>query len=682
MVSAYSQQGFGNSDLRKALDIFDENQAKQTDIREAKQWLSDMYMRAYGLRSRFNTNEKMLADTREQITLVEGQPQINRNQLRQYWMLLKTVQDGQASADLDHQTAAQNMSDRLKNRHGLTDEVRIRIDQIMTDQDKAFAQAQLDRYQGDLEYGRNNEAHNRIYGIDLPFIAHYMPLRSEKTPTRRRGEEGVMDMDDPGTPQWKQDVLLRKTPETSRHLKKRSKDVVDSRLIIEGDIGLFNSYQEEMAHFRHFTEKIQLAKLVIESDTFKNAVISEYGQDTYRALVNSWQRNAADGMANAGSIKFVDKFRNAFIVSQIGLSVSVTLKQLISIQNFAQDMPPSELISGLVAFWKDPAKHRAEMRQHQFFANRDNSLDRDFADLMNSKQYKAWLSNPTLKNMLTKNVRVGDQAAIVWGGWSYVRYLKKQVNPETGQNYTQQEALDVMVRKAEETQQSGATHQLSEFQSGGSWARLFTMFSTGPVQATRQIVEAQRGLAAGRIDMAQYAKTMAIYYVMVPLSFSVASSFLSREDWEGGLKNAGISVLLGPLGATYSVGNLLVNTARHAFNMRKYPNAGPFSDTLGYMSKFLNRLFSPVTGAEEGITDLTDQDWVNLLQAGLNLNGMGIPARRAYRIVAGLHDLAEDVQEGAGAAEVGTEAIRAVSGVKPREDTTMISNRLKAMSGE
>ena len=641
MISSYSDQIMGNSTLRKALDFHEPSQAKQTQIREAKEKMFEQYKNIFGL-NQWKANEKVIQDAQVNMDIGNGLPLYSRQQLRQIYMYMQDP----------------NLTRRLKKKHGITNEVRQTITNVLSEQDKQFAMWQTDQYA--QEYDRNNAAHMEVYGVSLPRIPNYVPIKAEAAPDT--GRIGLVANTE-GIPQWKQDVILRKSPETTGHLKDRALDAYNSRLVIEGDIGLFNSYQEEMSHFRNYSVPVRVAKMTVEA--LEDAIVMEYGRDVYNSIQKNLEQNAADGMMLGNVIPILDTFRSAFVTSKIGMSFGVMSKQFISVVNFWQDMPMSELVVGLGSYFKHPVRNTKALMQHDFFKNRKNMIDRDLRQLTNSNGYKRHikhLDNPTLKNIISANVRIGDTLAIAIGGHAYVRYLQKQ-------GLTYEQAVDAMVRKADRTQQSGSTHELSAFQAGGSANRVLTMFSTGPVQAIRQELEAARGLASGRTGGAQFAKTMFIYHVLVPTAYSVSASLLGgaflrdEEEWLKDMgQEAAVAAALGPFGVAYSIGRTVTNAVRWGVGLKRYPNGGPFPDTIQDIGKVANRLTGELREGK-GLESLTADDYAAALEAMSILSGRGIPVQRGTRMVQGAVDAA--VSEDRNRADA---VRRAITGSKPPKE--------------
>ena len=465
--------------MKKALDFFDNRQRRQTEIREADKALHDEYTRVLGLekmsgkRAEYIVNRKMARDQRRVHDIFLGRKNLySMSQIRQLWMYMQDP----------------SLTKRLKNM-GIDEGVMARVNQIMAEnpQDQQIAKWVLERFQSDFEYNRNNEVYRKVYGTDLPRLDNYVPIRSEWYQNRAQQEGAETDV----LPQYTMDMAMRANAETARAIKGRAKNADKSRLLITGDTGLYSGWQQELAHFRNYAEKVRVARAVLEDRDFKNAVVSEYGEHTWKLLDAHLKDIAANGSLASTNIPIIDNIRSAWVSSNIGMSFSVFLKQWISVVNYWQHMPSIDGVKGMAKFWTNPKKHFREMQEiwnSDYLKNRRfTGIDRDFlSSTMGSNAYNRFKINPTAENLFTLNVRVGDNFAIMVGGWLLYNHYKNSTNHQFGKRLTHDQALREMARASEQTQQSSAIEEQSFLQRGGTFAKMMTTYSTGPVQVIRQ----------------------------------------------------------------------------------------------------------------------------------------------------------------------------------------------------
>jgi hypothetical protein len=618
------------SALSKMCNFFEAKQRKMTRIREEQAKIMEMYIRSFGLdnkKTKYALFKKWAEDTKP-VHRIAG-VDMGKAQVRQIWMYMQ-------DPTLTNRLVMQFMDpkDRAKVKKDLTDEeideieaaalenydnIVNQVNEILTDEDKAFAQLLMGYFNSDEQYEYVNRVHKIVAGLELGRIEGYVPIRAENylniTEQLDRGHEAS---------QFKHDDYIRKTPQSAKSIRERAKNADRFQMRFDGDITLFNSYTEEMAHYVNFAEQAQLVKIAIEDKDIRRAIEVEYGRDVYNSIVSAVEDVLADGIHNQKQYPLMDKFRATFVRSTIGMATSVFLKQHISIVQYAQHMPVLDFTKGMAVFWKNPIDNFSEMMDTDFIKNRKNSMDRDMKQTATSAEYKRWRLNPTLSNLITLNVTLGDSSAIIQGAWVYKEYLKTQTNPATGKKYTNKEALAEAFNKSNATQQSGDMQELSWTQRGGSAMQLMTMYSTGPIQALRQEIEAVRDYAAGNISKAQLLKTLAIYHVIVPSMFAMVSGLMTGREEDDWLKAQLLAAALGPFSAIYGVGEVISNVTSGLLGMRVYPAEGLLSDAIYGTYKFLKDW---TTGE-----DLSIEDWSKLFQSIMMFTGHGVPTTRITRV--------------------------------------------------
>jgi hypothetical protein len=160
--------------------------------------------------------------------------------------------------------------------------------------------------------------------------------------------------------------------------------------------------------------------------------------------------------------------------------------------------------------------------------------------------------------------------------------------------------------------------------TGGSYARFFSMFSSGPVQAARKELQAIRDYASGRITLRQFSKTMLVYHILVPAMF--ASLVPSSGDEERDKKSFTIAVGLGPFGAAYSMGELITWLANTLIGGSAYNPGGIGEDMLRDIGRVGSKM------VKDEFEDLSLEDWASMSEAVLNIAGRKAPITRAVKI--------------------------------------------------
>ena len=260
--------------------------------------------------------------------------------------------------------------------------------------------------------------------------------------------------------------------------------------------------------------------------------------------------------------------------------------------------------------------------------NRRQAIDRDLKTTSRTTEFKDFQINPSLTNFLSLPVRLSDNAAIALGGWHLVKKFERE-------GMTHAEAVDAMVRLADRTQQSATMEEQSELQRGHSLIRLATPFSTGPVQATRQELDAIRAFTAGNMPWQQFLKTMAIYHVIVPTMYAAAAEWIHGEegdDWDGVefFKSHYATYILGPWGAAYEIGRMLTNKLNYMFGQQYFQDESMSAQLASDVAKVLKYV------SEGDADELTIDDWAAFAQAIGIVGGSRVPVQRLERMAVGM----------------------------------------------
>ena len=605
-ITSYSNVGLGKTELEKSLDFFESQQNRETQIRETQSKIYAMFDKAYNITSSYARNNKFNADLKRDIDVGIGT--LNRQELRQWWMYMQDP----------------NLNERLF-KQGIDKEVRAKIDAAMTPEDKQFSRALMDWWNSDDLYNANNEVYKEQYGTDMPRIENYVPIRSESLVTKAKAEkqENLHS-------QLKHDIWSRRQPDSTGRIKIRNTSI-SARLSVTGDIGLFNGYNAEMAHFRTMTEQVRLANAIVRDKNFKNMVEYEYGKYMYSTIQEHLGRIAANGESMAGNVTGMDRFRSNVVSSVLGAKLSISLKQLFSSVQYWNNIPYGNMLES----FKNPKQFKKDMKtvwNSEFIKNRQ--IDQDLMEFTNGAEYQKYMLNPTVKNWMTANVRYGDKAAIAFGGAAYYRYLRNS-------GMTKDQALTEVARQSDKTQQSGTQSQRSKFQASGSMAKFLTMYSSGPVQAMRQINNAVRGMLNGRVGYAKGIKTIAIYQMLVPSMYSLAASFLTADDdeflkdeWE---KDLAVANILGPASSVFVFGQVATTMFRKILGLETYRSTDMFSQAVDDIVNVANNI------VEGDLDEMSMDDMATALQEVSVLAGKPLPVQSVSRIGQNLYrgDLVE-----------------------------------------
>ena len=189
----------------------------------------------------------------------------------------------------------------------------------------------------------------------------------------------------------------------------------------------------------------------------------------------------------------------------------IGIKQTVALINYAERMPMGQFIGGLLQGLSHPVQTWKEMMQYRFVDNRfrgqlpmafmeNKSMQTEMILGILPTKYKGkipekWLANISAgisktKNWGMLNVRLGDTLSVVFGGYSYVQYLKQQIQNEPTLRDMSEAQKKAYIEKelslmTETSQQSGldttkGSLQRSEDIDGALLKRALMFFSESP----------------------------------------------------------------------------------------------------------------------------------------------------------------------------------------------------------
>lgn len=162
------------------------------------------------------------------------------------------------------------------------------------------------------------------------------------------------------------------------------------------------------------------------------------------------------------------------------------------------------------------------------------------------------MTSQQLNSLITASARYGDRWASVVGGWTvYKKFLS-----ETGNKTL---ALERAIRAIEDTQQSMDPGKLPvAFNRSDVPNRLLTIFQRTPTIYLDQYLRMWEAKKAGRIDNAQFIRSMITYHVWIPLFEVMMTTGQGPQDtpWQTGLAMAA-----GPFAYALILGQALTSIA-------------------------------------------------------------------------------------------------------------------------
>lgn len=428
------------------------------------------------------------------------------------------------------------------------------IRNFLNSKDMAFIQS-AQKFYSDF-YEEIAPVYEEIYGIRMPRNEKYSPIK----------REGVVK-EDSSIGEFGKEMAFRRSIAPSA-TKTRQKNI--HPLAYTSDMMVQNQHIEEMSHFIAWAVKARELVAVFGSNEVRQAITENYGKDANGVIdgfIQDFISRGKERSSRLGKIgELVDQLRTRATHVALAIRPSITIKQLMSFPAYMEVMTPKEFSSGVADFFDATTGSIKEkiaiLKEHPFLKYRSENMDRDIKKVMREDAYKNWRKHQSFINKLMLNVALGDQGAIVVGGWAA---YKKGLSDFGGDK---KKALDFFARASNSAQQSGDASELSALQRGGPFERLFTMFKSSQNQYMRKEIMALRNAYHGRIPKKELYKQLAIFHVLLPVLFQWASDFFAVRP-----EKLARAAVMGNLNGLFIVGDFLDMAVQKAFGEKTYGDA-------------------------------------------------------------------------------------------------------------
>ena len=539
ILSSKSKTKPGESFISKDNDLLGYKNKEKRGIRVAMDSVNKIYKKAYGIETGRQVLNSLHEDNATEITLkkVNLTSPIDGTSFEMDLVFTKSELRKRAMELSDP-----SLEDSFKEM-GYNNSTKAAIFNELSGQDKEFIKNQMAFYK--KYYAGVNDVYKAMYGVNLPNNEFYTPI----------SREGISKPEDAGIGEFMKEVSFRAAA-ISGSLKSR----VGSVLTVskQSDVSVLERHISEMEHFKAWAEKIRDMNAVWKDPQVRTSIEINHGSDML-AMIDTFISDIATGSSKSSQkLRGLDKLRINFTKAALAVQPDIMIKQLTSFVAYAEKMPIGQFTKNMALFWTDPVKHYKEIMSSELMKERGKNIDRDLKQAMNSREHSAFSKTRSFTDMLMLNVQVGDQGAIVAGGWPYYKWLKDQ-------GMSHEEALNKFEKFTEQTQQSGDITEQSYWQRGGSLAKLLTMFSSSPNQYLRKEIGAVRNFANGRQGVKQTLKTLAIYHLVLPMFFQFASDRFTWDEEEQ--KRA---LIFGSLNGWFIMGDGIDYILRKALGMRAF----------------------------------------------------------------------------------------------------------------
>jgi hypothetical protein len=395
-----------------------------------------------------------------------------------------------------------------------------------------------------------NDVLFEVEGWKLPIVENYSPVS-------KKAKNAVLDIDES-----MKDGIVRST-EKNNSMKLR----VDEKAPLDathGALAVFDRHISEMNHYITHGEVASRMRNLFSDDRVKRAIVQIYGPQRVKLIMHMLDNFTKGGIDRSRIDPFVNKLIRNIAVGKLALNFPSAVKQLGSIPAYANAMPATEWAAGFASFFVNLSSSIKTLLETDYIKNRITTTgDRDLRAIAESKSFQqAATGIKNWRDRLMILTRLGDVGAIMAGGWPiYKKTYDDAIAAGKSVNEAKKMAEFEFGFVSDRSQQSSKPQNLSYFQSSGSFAKLFTMFMTSPIQYMRITTSAARAAYKGRIGKREAIKTFAIYHVILPQIFTAMGSMgigifsddeEKQEAWKRRQWNA---LALGNLNSLFLIGD-------------------------------------------------------------------------------------------------------------------------------
>ena len=348
-----------------------------------------------------------------------------------------------------------------------------------------------------------NEAFINKYGLNLPKVSCYFPSTPE------RGSE--VDLYN----EYSQKSLNNSFTKARAMSETQPMD-------FHNPVTTLYSHIDGVAKFVFMSESLDKANLRFKNNDLKRVIINKYGDDAFRTLeqilMNTTYKKEA-GVFN-GINKVIDNMVGNWIQANVAIKPMVGLKQLLSVNNYAVDMPFMTWQMGFLKALANPKKTIDYMMKIPYLKARyGGSYSNEF--LKQTVENSAFAASKKLKDLCNIFIRTGDIGAIIFGGKPYIDYLINE------KKMSEDEAIKQFIISTNRSQQSSAISSLSNFQvamTRNPMGKLFIAFKNSPQQYVRMCGDAIVSTANGDMSKTQCAQYLFQFGFLQPFFYAIATS--------------------------------------------------------------------------------------------------------------------------------------------------------------
>ena len=456
-----------------------------------------------------------------------------------------------------------------------------------------------------------NKAFINKYGLNLPKVSCYFPSTPE------RGSE----------------VDLFNEYSSKSLGNGFTKSRAESEILpmdFHNPVATLYSHIDGVSKFVFMSDILDKMNLRFKDLDLKRVIINKYGDDVHKTLIQELANVTYKKEAPVfnGMNKILDNAISNWITGNIAVKPIVGLKQLLSANNYAVDMPYLTWQKGFlksIADYKNTIDYM--MKIPYLKARYEGNFSNEF--LKQTIENSAFATSKKLKDLCTIFVKIGDIGAIIFGGKPYIDYLINE------KGMSEDEAIKQFVLSTNRSQQSSAISSLSNFQvnmTRNPIGKLFIAFKNSPQQYVRMCADALISATNGDMTAKQCAKVIFQYAYVQPLLYTIATSgalfrFMFTGDDDDIKEDAISSIFNLNADALPIVGDIYKFAIQKLLNQKALPQSTPL---LGDIQTEINRL------AKDGATA---EDYLQAIgYLGLHV-GLGYNSRAMFTMGSGVGDI-------------------------------------------
>lgn len=399
-------------------------------------------------------------------------------------------------------------------------------------------------------YFEINAVYREIHHVNLSQVINYSPVQYE---VDAKLEENLMD----------NDHMMSSTSPSFVRGRVRHRSEVRER----GALDMYFRHLVDAGHYISWALPMRDMRSVLGHKDVQRVLNQQQGSVLPMLLNDKLDQFASGGRKAAFTMPLLDAIRSSFVIAKQSFNWGVMLKQLTSFPAYMYDVPFKEFFKYEAEFWMNPLANTRKIASLPFVKQRfGEGFDRDM--LRVTKQFER-LDKPRTRlagaaeyGMIA--VKFGDIVPVITGGYAAYRYKYEQVLAETGDAVqAERDAVEYFEMVTERAQQAGDVKDLSFYQSGGSVARMLSMFKTAPRQYYSNVYESMLDWKAGKEGAgAEFARRLFIGQVVLPIFFQIAGDLVRntfREPDERELDPLDYlrAIAVGPLNGLFVFGGIL-----------------------------------------------------------------------------------------------------------------------------